>query len=269
MFWEELRVGQFRESFEKTGGVCLVPLGCLEKHGGHLPLGTDIYIAREIAARAAALEEMMVFPFYPLGIVAEVRHKLGTVAVPSTLQFQVLEAMLDEIARNGYKKIILGNGHGGNSNFLSYFAQAMLERKKDYTVYVYELWRYTQEQEAALAAKYGPIPPGGHADLIESSNMLAIRPDCVDMSLADREQSQPLDRGAWAESQGVFTGINWYAAFPEQTAGDPTGASAAFGEDMLSFNAQNLAEAVRAIKEDELLPGLFAEFYRKAEAPEE
>lgn len=269
MFWEELRVGQFRESIDKTGGVCLFPLGCLEKHGGHLPLGTDIYIAREIAARAAALEEMMIFPSYPLGIVAEVRHKLGTVAVPSALQFQVLEAILDEIARNGYKKIILGNGHGGNSNFLNYFAQAMLEKRKDYTVYVYELWRYTQEQEAELTAKYGPIPPGGHADLIESSDMLAIRPDCVDMSLADREESQPLLRGAWTEEHGVFTGINWYAAYPEQAAGDPTGSSAGFGEDMLNFNAQNLAEAVRAIKADKTLPRLFEEFYKKSAAPEE
>lgn len=73
----------------------------------------------------------------------------------------------------------------------------------------------------------------------------------------------------WSEQYGVFTGINWYAAYPEQTAGDPTGASAAFGEDMLHFNAQNLTEAVRAIKADKILPRLFDEFYNKSVAPEE
>ena len=53
MFWEELNVNDFAASVAKCKGVCVFPIGCLEKHGNHLPLGTDIYIARDIAARAA------------------------------------------------------------------------------------------------------------------------------------------------------------------------------------------------------------------------
>ena len=124
MFWEELNVNDFAASIDVTKGVCVFPIGCLEKHGNHLPLGTDIYIARDIAARAAKLEEMMIFPSYPLGVVAEVKHKAGTIAISSQLQFQILEAVFDEISRNGYKKILIANGHGGNTNFLNYFAQA-------------------------------------------------------------------------------------------------------------------------------------------------
>ena len=74
MFWEELNVNDFAASVEKCGGVCIFSIGCLEKHGNHLPLGTDIYTSREIAARAAQQEEVMLFPSYPLGFVTEVKH---------------------------------------------------------------------------------------------------------------------------------------------------------------------------------------------------
>ena len=268
MFWEELNVNGFVEAREKTGGVCLFPIGCLEKHGSHLPLGTDIYIAREIAARAAALEEVVIFPYYPLGIVAEVKHKAGTIAISSQLQFQVMEAIFDEIARNGFKKIIIGNGHGGNNNFLSYFAQAMLEKKKDYTVYVCDLWVLKPEQEKAMLEKYGPTPDGGHADHSETSNIMACRPDLVHMDLLNPDECNSLGRADWYWQHGVYTGINWYASYPHQIAGDPSASTAEYGEDQLIYCAQNVAEIIKKIKEDNTLPELFAEFYAQHGSPQ-
>ena len=248
MFWEELNVNGFVDAVQKTKGVCIFPIGCLEKHGNHLPLGTDIYIARDIAARAAKLEEVMIFPSYPLGIVAEVKHKAGTIAISSQLQFQVLEAIFDEISRNGFTKIIIANGHGGNINFLSYFAQAMLEKKKDYTVYVYDAWYLLPEQEKIMLEKYGPIPEGGHADHTETSQIMAIHPELVHMELVNPDESRSLGRADWYWQHGVYTGINWYASYPHQFAGDPTAASAELGEDVLTFNAKNMAVIVKNIK---------------------
>lgn len=268
MFWEELNVNDFAASVKACKGVCIFPIGCLEKHGNHLPLGTDIYIARDIAARAAKLEEVMIFPSYPLGVVAEVKHKAGTIAISSQLQFKVLEAIFDEISRNGYKKILIANGHGGNTNFLNYFAQAMLEQKKDYMIYVYDAWFLRPEQEETLIKKYGPVPEGGHADHTETSQIMAIRPDLTHMELVNPEESRSLGRADWFWQRGVFTGINWYASFPHQFAGDPTAASAAFGEDMLTYNAQNMAEIVKKIKEDDVLPTLIEEFYSAHSTPQ-
>ena len=268
MFWEELNVNDFAASVTKCKGVCVFPIGCLEKHGNHLPLGTDIYIARNIAARAAQIEEFMIFPSYPLGVVAEVKHKAGTIAISSQLQFQILEAVFDEISRNGYKKILIANGHGGNTNFLIYFAQAMLEKEKDYMVYVYNAWDLYTEQEQALIEKYGPIPEGGHADHTETSQIMAIHPELTHMELVKPEESQSLGRADWYSQRGVFTGINWYAAYPHQFAGDPSGASAEFGEEMLTYNANNLAEIVKKIKEDDSLPQLINEFYSAHSAPQ-
>lgn len=267
MFWEEQNVNSFRESLEMTKGVCVFPIGCIEKHGNHLPLGTDVYTSREIAARAAKIEEVMIFPSWPLGIVAEVKHKAGTVAVSSQLQFTVMEAIFEEISRNGYKKIVICSGHGGNTNFLNYFTQACLEKKRDYVVYNAACLRLTQEQYDYLTEKYGTIPPGGHADFNETSSIMAIRPDLVHMEQMDPKDSIGTGRASWYESHGVSTGINWYAEHPAHFAGDPTGASAKYGQELLDIQAANLAEVLHRIKNDDMIPELFAEFYAQHDRP--
>lgn len=267
MFWEEQTVNSFAASLEKTKGVCLFPIGCIEKHGNHLPLGTDVYTSRKIAELATQYEEAMIFPSWPLGIVAEVKHKQGTIAVSSQLQFAVMEEIFTEISRNGYHKIVICSGHGGNTNFLNYFTQACLEKKRDYVVYNTQCLRLTPQQHAYLEQKYGQIPPGGHADYNETSSMMAIRPELVHMEVMDPRDSIGLGRAGWYESHGVTTGINWYAEHPAHFAGDPTGASAAYGQELLQFQAQNLAEVIRKIKEDDSLPELFREFYEQQSRP--
>ena len=121
MQWENLNIDEFDDGLIQSKGVVLVPIGCLEKHGSHMPLGTDITIAREMAIRASAIESAMVFPYIPFGIVGEVKHKLGTISLSSNLIYHLLEELCDELVRNGFNKIIFVDGHGGNTNFLKYF----------------------------------------------------------------------------------------------------------------------------------------------------
>lgn len=268
MFWEELNVNSFKEAVETTKGVCIFTMGCLEKHGNHLPLGTDIITAREIAKRATAIEDAMIFPSYPLGIVAEVKHKAGTIAISSQLQFTVLEAIFDEISRNGFKKIIIVSGHGGNDYFLNYFAQVMVEKKKDYTVYNCGQIKLNRAQDKAMIEKYGPVEKGAHAGFTETSTIMALRPELMHMDLMDPEQSRSQGRADWYNEHGVYTGINWYASYPYQFAGDPTGSSPEYGEDLTNYKAQNLAEIIKKVKEDDTLPDLFAEFYAQHDDPQ-
>ena len=65
MRWEDLSGDQFAAAVKACDGVCLVALSVVERHGHHLPVGTDMYIGREICARAAALEPALVFPDNP------------------------------------------------------------------------------------------------------------------------------------------------------------------------------------------------------------
>ena len=62
MRWEELTGDQFPQAVQTAQGVGLLPLSCIERHGHHLPLGTDMFIGREMCQRAAALEPAIVFP---------------------------------------------------------------------------------------------------------------------------------------------------------------------------------------------------------------
>jgi len=81
--WEELTAADFRNGIEKSQGTCLLPFGILEKHGPHLPLGTDLLNVRYVSLQAAQQEYAVVFPEYYFGQIFEAQHEPGTVAYSS------------------------------------------------------------------------------------------------------------------------------------------------------------------------------------------
>ena len=69
--WEELSAAEFRDAITRAQGTCLLPIGIMEKHGPHLPLGNDLLNVRYIALNAAQQEYTVVFPEYYFGQIAE------------------------------------------------------------------------------------------------------------------------------------------------------------------------------------------------------
>src|SRR6202047_575614 len=136
--WEELSAADFRQAIEQSKGACLLPFGILEKHGPHLPLGTDLLDVRYAALHAAEKEYAVVFPEYYFGQIAEARHEPGTMAYSREMQLALLQETTDEMSRNGCKKVVIVNGHGGNDSLLPYFAQTQLDKPHDYVVYVFD-----------------------------------------------------------------------------------------------------------------------------------
>src|SRR5262245_37097705 len=124
--WDELTASDWPAALEKSARTCLLPMGILEKHGPHAPMGSDLIQVRDIAARAVKQEYAVTFPDYFYGQIYEARHQPGTFALPPTLVLELLQATCDEIGRNGFKKIVIVNGHGGNTNLLRYFVQSQL-----------------------------------------------------------------------------------------------------------------------------------------------
>src|SRR5581483_3148782 len=114
--WEELTAGDFVKAIERSQQTCILPFGILEKHGPHLPLRTDLINVRYITLAATAQEYAVVFPEYYFGQIFEARQQPGTVAYSLPLQFQLLQETTDEMARNGCKKVLIVNGHGGNEH---------------------------------------------------------------------------------------------------------------------------------------------------------
>jgi creatinine amidohydrolase len=111
--WEELSAADFREAIGKAQGTCLLPFGILEKHGPHLPLGTDLLNVRYVSEHAAQQEFVVIFPQYYAGQIFEAKHEPGTIAYSAELQLRLLQETTDEMARNGCKKVVIVNGPGG------------------------------------------------------------------------------------------------------------------------------------------------------------
>src|ERR1700716_3931251 len=93
--------------------------------------------ARYAALHAAEQQYAVVFPEYYFGQISEARHEPGTIAYSRDLQLALLQATTDEMARNGCKKILILNGHGGNDSLLAYFSQSQLDKPLDYFVYLF------------------------------------------------------------------------------------------------------------------------------------
>lgn len=260
--WEELTAGDFVKAIEKSQGTCLLPFGILEKHGPHLPLGTDLINARYAAVHGAEQEYAVVFPEYFYGQIFEARHEPGTVAYSAHLQLELLQETTDEMARNGCKKIIVVNGHGGNNNLLPYFAQSQLASQRDYVVYVYQPSHGGPEYKGR-PAMHSKVD--AHAGESETAHTLISRPDLVHMDRATSESGADLNREDLPS--GVYTGIWWYAKFPNHYAGEGQYAAKELGEFDMKAWSNGVANAIRAIKADQVSLRLQNEFYENAKHP--
>lgn len=261
--YEEINAVDFIKAVEQSELTCIIPMGILEKHGPHLPLGTDMFDAREIALRAAKKEYTLVFPQYYFGQIYEAKHQPGTVAYSHQLVWDLLQETCNELSRNGIKKIILVNGHGGNNYFLRYFCQAQLETKKDYAVYF-----FTPAADPAVDEQISKLRKtqfDGHAGEVESSTMIAHRPDLVKTEKA-KDQSGA-DQKRLDNVPDSWTGIWWYAKFPNHYAGDGSTASKEIGDLAINSKVEKLVNFIKSVKSDENALNLQNEFFERSAHP--
>ena len=258
--WEELTAEDFRTAIQQSKGTCLLPFGILEKHGPHLPLGTDLLNVRYAALHAAEQEFAVVFPEYYFGQIFEAKHEPGTIAYSVELQLKLLQETTEEMARNGCKKMIIVNGHGGNEHLLPYFAQAQMASPKDYVVYVLDGER---SRPGGPAKKSTGIDY--HAGENETSNTLYTHPELTHIDRAKRESGADQKRQNLPEF--LYTGIWWYARFPEHYSGDGSVATKELGEWNVQGWISTIVEAIRAVKADDASLKIQNEFFEKSKHP--
>jgi len=211
---------------EATGGdtVLAVPLGSLEQHGPHLPLDTDTRIAVAVASGAASrVASLAVAPPVAYGASGEHAGFPGTLLVGH----DVLAALLVELvrsARDSFAGVVLVSAHGGNETALSAVSARCAAEGDDVVV-----WRAAS--------------PGGdaHAGRTETSIMLAIDPAAVHSELAAPGCTEPIER--------LLPRLRAEGVRPVSSSGvlgDPTGASAEEGRELLDHLVTDLAAAVVA-----------------------
>ena len=258
--WEELTAADFRQAIQQSKGTCLLPFGILEKHGPHLPLGTDLLNVRYASLQAAQQEYSVVFPEYYFGQIFEAKHEPGTVAYSMELQLKLLQETTDEMGRNGCKKIVIVNGHGGNEHLLPFFAQAQMDQPHDYVVYVLDGER---SRPGGPAKKSTGLDY--HAGENETANTMVARPDLVHVERAASESGADEKRLNLPET--VYTGIWWYARFPNHYSGDGSVARKELGEWNMKNWIELTVEAIRAAKTDDASLKIQNEFYEKSKHP--
>ena len=260
--WEELTAADFREAIGRAQGTCLLPFGIMEKHGPHLPLGNDLLNVRYVALNAAQQEYAVVFPEYYFGQIFEAKHEPGTVAYSRGLQLQLLQETTDEMARNGCKKIIIVNGHGGNNSLLPFFAQTQLDTPHEYVVYVQGIARSAPGEPQHKSDRSTDM----HAGESETSVSMIARPDLVHLDRAKLESGA--DQGRLkALPEGLYTGIWWYARFPNHYAGDGAVASRELGDFEAKTWINTVVQTIKAVKADQESLRLQNQFYEQSKHP--
>ncbi|WP_134322161.1 mycofactocin biosynthesis peptidyl-dipeptidase MftE [Cumulibacter soli] len=207
----ELRNATSLQVRDLTAGSLVVPLGATEQHGPHLPLGTDTIVAEYVARRLVDNRAGLVLaPAIAIGASGEHAGFAGTLSIGS----EALTAVLVEIVRDAtrdYRRVILVNAHGGNAA-----AIAAAQRVCDY-------------EKRPLTALYCAFPGAdAHAGRTETSVMLAINPDLVDISVAEQGNTTPVRELLPAMRSGGVRAVS-----PNGILGDPTGATAEEGKDLL------------------------------------
>ncbi len=266
MQWENLTAKDFPKAVKKSKGVCVIALACIEKHGEHLPLGTDMFAGLHLAREAAKLEPAVVFPPYYLTQINEAKHQPGTIAMSHEVMWKLLLECCNEMSRNGLKKIILLNAHGGNNSFLAYFTMMMLERERDYVVYHPPLEGYRDEESAKLAEiekkyKQGRKLPDMHGGHKETSIHLSIVPHLVKMK--DIAPGKGVSRKRLDHLPGIATPISWYANFPHHYSGDAAPATKEAGDALWDMRIRAVARIIKEVKADKVAPRLMREFYSR------
>jgi len=261
--WEELTSPDFITAVERSASTCVIPLGILEKHGPHLPLGTDMIDVRKIATMAAEEEFTIIFPPFYFGQIYEAKQQPGTVAYSPHTVLTVLQETCDEIHRNGIEKIILVSGHGGNNSLLPYFCQMQLEKQKDYAVYLFR--PEDSEEFQDKLDKMKQTDWDGHAGETETSMMLANRPDLVHLGRANSQSG--IDQQRLESLSYAHTAIWWYAQFPNHYAGDGSFGTEEMGKLILENEVDQLVEMIRSVKADQKTIELQKQFYKDSKTP--
>lgn len=211
--------------------VALLPVGAMEQHGLHLPLGTDWYIASHIAQETAEQDGLLLLPGFPVGVSHEHRQFWGTLTVsPNQLRNQAID-VVRSLAAHDLQRIVFVNGHASNCGPLDEAARHL--REDGIHAFVFNWWLSIVSTIAELFPE-----PTAHAGSLETSLMLVIDPDLVREERFDRA-SESTEWGRYVE--GVQVGFD-VADFSDQgNVGDPRLADVENGMRVLMAARESLS----------------------------
>jgi len=264
MEWHKI-TGPMLKKYVATGNaVAVLPVGSTEKHGEHLPIGTDTlnveYACREACQRAGVL----MLPALGYTFTNEMKASAGAISLSAKTLLAVVEEICDDVARNGVKKIVLVNGHGGNNHLLMTFIQDLPGRGKDYAVYYLSLGAAVSKEDRARMQESSKAQcSGGHADDSETDMTLYTHPETVDLAAISKDLSAGTSRLDY-DIGPAKPQTWWYAEYPDSLAGDPRFPSKERGKLITESIIEGLVGVLGKIRDDRKVAERNASFESEA-----
>lgn len=182
---EEMNAVQVRKSVNKKT-VAILVFGACENHGDHMPFGSDFIVPIELAKRVARRSHnVIVLPAMPFGVsLHHISFQMTISLEPNTL-IKVIEDLFRSLVKNGISRILVINGHDGNISAIELAARIIKDKYPEVIIACLEAWwMLVGEIKKELFEVWNGLGHGGEA---ETSAMLAVRPDLVEMNNAPKE----------------------------------------------------------------------------------
>ena len=233
--YEEMTWPEAKEKILAARGV-IIALGSVEQHGPHLPLGTDMFMGQEVACRVGELTDCLVLPVIPFGQVWPAKDFPGTISLSPETLCNLLVDISPSLNHHGAKNIIMITGHSGNSSVMKDAARILYDRYHMKNVLYYA---YPDKKKLAEGIMESPFWNGRlmHAAEMETSMMLAVKPELVHMDRAVREYPdvpEALD----------FKSVPWSEYSQTGVFGDATLATEKKGEKYIKRMAEHIAKSI-------------------------
>ena len=238
--WQDLTMPEFEAAREKSRTVIL-PVGSLEEHGPHLPLGTDLFHALELARRVAKETGALVAPPVYFGICRSTREHPGTVSISGETLRALVKDLGREFGRQGFCSLVIISGHAGGTHMAALLeaGEALLEELPQIRVAVVnilDLLREVLGENPQLVTTKGDA----HAGEVETALMLAARPHLV-------KGTAPAE---WPKFPKYILVRDKRRYWPGGVWGDPAPAKAAQGEEILQAEVRRLSQVLAALEID-------------------
>ncbi|MGV3466567.1 MAG: creatininase family protein [Heyndrickxia sp.] len=224
--------------------VAILPLGATEQHGHHLPLGTDIFLSEGISRKLSEQTGALLLPTLPFGYSWVWGDIPGTVSLQQHHVEAVIKDVAHSVSRYGIKLLILVNGHDANNASMKYATRELIDELDMQVVYLfYPSLESVMAEICESSTWHGMI----HACEFETSLMLALKPELVNMDKAVKEYPEkPNLYGKSSISLGNLSKSGVY--------GDATLATKEKGEKMVEVFVEKMAsllsEAYKGLNED-------------------
>ena len=238
-----LREANFRQLLDARPQVAVLPWGATEAHNYHLPHGTDAIQAEAFAQRAAELAydketRPIVLPAIPFGNNAQQQDQVATIHLSTATAAAILDDVCSSLMRQGIDRLVILNAHGGN-DFKPLVRDAQL--KHGLLIVVMSFFDLCSD----LFDEIFDVA-GDHANEMETSILLHLHPELVQLDQAGPGETQPFDIPE-LKQPGVWTPRPWSRVHPDTGCGDPSAAAAEKGERYFEAVSAKIAEVLAAL----------------------